>query len=95
VIRAEWLKRANGIGEPIIVQRLTDRLSGIFETIDANGRLMLRQNEARIAIETGDVFFAAPGIGSAQACEISPSEDAVHSSQALGPTSRQVTGVGK
>ena len=94
-IRAEWLKRANGIGEPIIVQRLTDRLSGIFETIDATGRLMLRQNEARIAIETGDIFFAAPGIGSAQACAISASEDAPHSSQSSGLASRQVTGVGK
>jgi len=93
-IRAEWMKRAKGIGEPIIVQRRTDRLSGIFETIDAGGRLILRRNEERISVEAGDVFFAAPSPGSTQADVMSVSEEASSSSAPLGPARRQATGIG-
>lgn len=57
-IRAAWLERAQGLGEPISV-RLDERIeAGIFETLDESGRLILRgAGGAQIAISAGDVHF--------------------------------------
>jgi BirA family transcriptional regulator, biotin operon repressor / biotin---[acetyl-CoA-carboxylase] ligase len=57
-IRTGWLANALGLGEPIGVALGTTDLSGIFETIDARGRLILRQDGATRAIEAGDVFLS-------------------------------------
>ena len=59
-IRAEWLSHAAGIGGDIHV-RLSDReLSGIFETLDHAGRLMLRLPGGGLeAITAGEVFAPA------------------------------------
>ena len=59
-IRAEWLSHAAGIGGDIHV-RLADReLSGIFETLDQSGRLMLRLRAGQLeAITVGEVFAPA------------------------------------
>jgi BirA family biotin operon repressor/biotin-[acetyl-CoA-carboxylase] ligase len=56
-IRADWLKRAAGINKGIRV-RLQDReTSGIFETLDETGRLVLRRPDgASELIAAGDVF---------------------------------------
>jgi BirA family biotin operon repressor/biotin-[acetyl-CoA-carboxylase] ligase len=56
-IRAAWLARAHGLGQPIRV-RLADReTTGIFETIDDAGRLMLRIGNGGLeAIAAGEVF---------------------------------------
>jgi BirA family biotin operon repressor/biotin-[acetyl-CoA-carboxylase] ligase len=61
-IRAEWLAHAAGIGGDIVV-RLPDReLSGKFETLDRNGRLMLRLPAGTLeAITVGEVFAPARG----------------------------------
>jgi BirA family biotin operon repressor/biotin-[acetyl-CoA-carboxylase] ligase len=56
-IRARWLKRALGLGEPIYVALGTTNVSGVFETIDSRGRLILRQGANTRAIEAGDVFL--------------------------------------
>jgi BirA family biotin operon repressor/biotin-[acetyl-CoA-carboxylase] ligase len=56
-IRACWLKNALGLGEPIRVALGTTNLSGVFETIDSRGRLILREGANRRAIEAGDVFL--------------------------------------
>jgi BirA family biotin operon repressor/biotin-[acetyl-CoA-carboxylase] ligase len=58
-IRARWLKNALGLGEPIRVALGTANLSGIFETIDSRGRLILREGANRRAIEAGDVFLSS------------------------------------
>lgn len=59
-IRAAWLARAARIGEPIVA-RLPDReISGLFETIDAEGALVLAAPEGRITLRAADVFFV-PG----------------------------------
>jgi BirA family biotin operon repressor/biotin-[acetyl-CoA-carboxylase] ligase len=67
-IRADWLARAAGVGEPIRIT-LPDRdLEGRFETLDAAGHLMLRMGDGgMIAIAAGDVFplRATPGRKSA------------------------------
>jgi BirA family biotin operon repressor/biotin-[acetyl-CoA-carboxylase] ligase len=56
-VRADWLARAAGIGEPMRV-RLPDReLVGRGEGIDQDGRLLLRFADGRLqTIATGEVF---------------------------------------
>jgi BirA family biotin operon repressor/biotin-[acetyl-CoA-carboxylase] ligase len=56
-IRAQWLKSALGLGEPIHIALGTTNLSGVFETIDSRGRLILREGANTRSIEAGDVFL--------------------------------------
>ncbi|MER0239192.1 biotin--[acetyl-CoA-carboxylase] ligase [Fulvimarina sp. MAC8] len=58
-IRNEWLDHAVGLGKPCTV-RLHDRtLTGTFETLDADGRLILGLADGtKQSISAGDVFFA-------------------------------------
>jgi BirA family transcriptional regulator, biotin operon repressor / biotin---[acetyl-CoA-carboxylase] ligase len=56
-IRAEWLRRAAGLGEMIRVRLPGRELTGRFETLDPNGRLMLRLSGGGIeAVSAGEVF---------------------------------------
>ena len=59
-IRADWLARAIGLGQQIIV-RLPDReLAGIFEALDERGALILRRSDGSAAtITAGDVVMPA------------------------------------
>jgi BirA family biotin operon repressor/biotin-[acetyl-CoA-carboxylase] ligase len=55
-IRADWLARAAGLGEPISV-RLPDReFSGRFNGLDETGRLLLEQAGQLVTVTAGDVF---------------------------------------
>ena len=58
-VRADWIARAAGLGEDIRV-RLADReLSGRFETVDADGSMILRLPDGRAATVTaGDTLCA-------------------------------------
>jgi BirA family biotin operon repressor/biotin-[acetyl-CoA-carboxylase] ligase len=57
-IRAAWLARAAGIGQAISV-RTGDRVeTGIFETLDDEGKLILRKADGIIRVfSAGDVYF--------------------------------------
>jgi BirA family transcriptional regulator, biotin operon repressor / biotin---[acetyl-CoA-carboxylase] ligase len=58
-IRAEWLRLARGVGGKITVNLPIGPVQGVFEDIDATGRLVLRaQNGETSFISAGDVFFA-------------------------------------
>jgi BirA family transcriptional regulator, biotin operon repressor / biotin---[acetyl-CoA-carboxylase] ligase len=59
-IRAGWMALAAGLGSPIRVARTNETIEGVFETIDAMGRLVLRQPAGERLIDAGDVFLAAP-----------------------------------
>ncbi len=60
-IRSEWLNLAGGIGEKINVNLPAGQLEGVFEDIDAAGRLVLRLQNSEIRhISAGDVFFGPP-----------------------------------
>ena len=66
-IRADWLKRAEGVNGNVRV-RLHDReLTGIFETLDETGRLIVRRPDGTTeVIAAGDVFpLQAAGVNSA------------------------------
>jgi BirA family biotin operon repressor/biotin-[acetyl-CoA-carboxylase] ligase len=55
-IRADWLKRAAGLGKPIRA-RLADReLSGCFDGLDHAGRLLLKTPDGIVPVTAGDVF---------------------------------------
>ena len=56
-VRQLWLKRAGGIGDQIRVQLPDKVLHGIFEGIDEEGALILRQGELMVSITSGEVFF--------------------------------------
>jgi BirA family transcriptional regulator, biotin operon repressor / biotin---[acetyl-CoA-carboxylase] ligase len=60
-IRTEWLSLAAGLGSWISVARSPHTIEGIFQTIDANGRLILESKSGAVAIEAGDVFFGPLG----------------------------------
>jgi BirA family transcriptional regulator, biotin operon repressor / biotin---[acetyl-CoA-carboxylase] ligase len=56
-IRAAWLERAAGVGEPVRVRLSGHETAGRFETIDDSGRLMLRTSTQDLEpIAAGDVF---------------------------------------
>ncbi len=56
-IRQRWLAHAHGIGQPITARLHEGERRGVFETIDAEGRLVLRGAEGAGTITAGDVFF--------------------------------------
>jgi BirA family biotin operon repressor/biotin-[acetyl-CoA-carboxylase] ligase len=56
-IRADWLARAAGVGEPMRVALGEGERSGRFETVDARGRLVLRLSDGtNETITAGDVI---------------------------------------
>ncbi len=58
-IRADWLKRAAGLGEILRVRLSARELAGRFQGLDEAGRLLLEQDNGVTTITAGEVF----GIG--------------------------------
>ena len=56
-LRAEWLAHAARLGEPITARTGTQTETGVFETIDETGALILRTPRARRAIPAAEIFF--------------------------------------
>jgi BirA family biotin operon repressor/biotin-[acetyl-CoA-carboxylase] ligase len=59
-IRADWLKRAAGIGEEIRVRLPERELAGCFQGLDEAGRLLLEGPDGIETITAGDVFALGP-----------------------------------
>jgi BirA family biotin operon repressor/biotin-[acetyl-CoA-carboxylase] ligase len=60
IIRREWLARAAGIGGDVAVSSGGEVLAGVFETIDDEGRLVIRIADGqRRTITAGEVHFGA------------------------------------
>ena len=55
-IRADWLKRAAGLGEDIRVRLPERELSGRFEGLDEVGRLLLRGQGGITTVTAGEVY---------------------------------------
>jgi BirA family transcriptional regulator, biotin operon repressor / biotin---[acetyl-CoA-carboxylase] ligase len=63
-VRDEWLVHAQGVGEPISVNLANGRIEGLFEGIDADGVLLLRDRHNKIRpVSAGDLFFDNIAIG--------------------------------
>ena len=57
-IRNEWLRHATGLGAPCRVNLASETLTGRFEALDNEGRLVLMGDDgSRRAISAGDLFF--------------------------------------
>lgn len=57
-IRAAWLERARGLGEPVVVRLEGETLTGTFAGLDEDGGLLLDQAaQGSRRILAGDVFF--------------------------------------
>jgi BirA family biotin operon repressor/biotin-[acetyl-CoA-carboxylase] ligase len=56
-IRTAWLARATRLGTTITARTGTETLTGVFETIDTAGNLVLSTSGARRAIPAADIFF--------------------------------------
>jgi BirA family biotin operon repressor/biotin-[acetyl-CoA-carboxylase] ligase len=57
VIRDNWLKRAARLGEVITARTARDEVTGTFESVDAQGNLILRTPKGAQAIAAADVYF--------------------------------------
>lgn len=58
IIRKQWLERAVGLGEPIIVRLDNDQFEGTFQDLDDEGHLVLGLSRGKVKrITAGDVFF--------------------------------------
>ena len=54
-IRRQWLAAAAGLGQPMRASSRTGVREGLFEGLDARGRLLLRDGDAIETIESADV----------------------------------------
>ena len=60
-VRQQWLKRAGGLGKPILVKFPKSQLHGIFEDLDVHGLLVLKTADGkRHKISTADIFLFDP-----------------------------------
>lgn len=57
-VRAAWMERARGLGEPVMVRLERETLEGTFAGLDADGALLLDQGAVGTCrVLAGDVFF--------------------------------------
>lgn len=56
-LRREWLAHAARLGETITARTGTETHTGVFETIDDSGALILKTPHARRAIPAAEIFF--------------------------------------
>ncbi|SLN30438.1 Bifunctional ligase/repressor BirA [Aquimixticola soesokkakensis] len=56
-LRQAWLNRAARLGQPIRARTATEEFHGTFETVDAQGNLILSMSRGRLALPAADVFF--------------------------------------
>jgi BirA family transcriptional regulator, biotin operon repressor / biotin---[acetyl-CoA-carboxylase] ligase len=64
-IRAAWLAAASGLGEPIRISDPSGVREGVFEALDARGRLLLRRAERLEIVEAGDLTLIGDEAASA------------------------------
>jgi BirA family transcriptional regulator, biotin operon repressor / biotin---[acetyl-CoA-carboxylase] ligase len=58
-IRAAWLDVASGVGGPIRITDSSGAREGVFEALDARGRLLLRRAGRLEVVEAGDLTLIA------------------------------------
>lgn len=56
-IRRIWLRHAAKLGEVITARTTRDTFTGVFETVDATGHLVLNTATGRKAIAAADIYF--------------------------------------
>lgn len=61
-VREAWLARAGGIGAQVVARLPHAEHRGRFETIDADGALVLATSDGRLVLPAADLHFATPAI---------------------------------
>lgn len=56
-IRREWLRHAARLGEVITARTGRAELTGLFQTIDADGNLVLETEDGPTAVPAADIYF--------------------------------------
>ncbi len=56
-IREDWLEKAARLGEIVTARTATKEITGIFETVDQAGNLILRVEGREVLIPAADVYF--------------------------------------
>ncbi|WP_137112881.1 biotin--[acetyl-CoA-carboxylase] ligase [Rhodobacter sp. SY28-1] len=56
-LRAAWLEHAARLGQRVVARTGAETREGTFETIDAQGNLILRMADGTLAIPAAEVFF--------------------------------------
>ncbi|MEM9522384.1 MAG: biotin--[acetyl-CoA-carboxylase] ligase [Pseudomonadota bacterium] len=56
-IRTAWLERAANLGEPVTARLLKETVTGVFETLDQTGALILLTPRGHRTIRAADIFF--------------------------------------
>ncbi|MEM6385736.1 MAG: biotin--[acetyl-CoA-carboxylase] ligase [Pseudomonadota bacterium] len=56
-IRERWLRRAARLGETITARTAREEITGVFETIDEAGQLVLQTTKGQVRIPAADVHF--------------------------------------
>jgi BirA family biotin operon repressor/biotin-[acetyl-CoA-carboxylase] ligase len=65
-LRKRWLSLAAGVGGPVSVHVGGRTVSGVFETIDDSGYLIIATDDGkRVPIASGEVFFGDAASSSA------------------------------
>jgi BirA family biotin operon repressor/biotin-[acetyl-CoA-carboxylase] ligase len=59
-IRRRWLEGAAGLNGPIRVSGVNGAREGVFQGVDARGRLLLRRGDAIETVESADIFLIGP-----------------------------------
>jgi BirA family transcriptional regulator, biotin operon repressor / biotin---[acetyl-CoA-carboxylase] ligase len=61
-VREQWLADAAGLGQPLRATTSAGAREGLFEGLDARGRLLLRRQETIETIESADIALLGPVI---------------------------------
>ena len=56
-IRREWLSRAAKLGEEVTAQTGNKKITGIFDTVDDHGQLVLITGTGPVKVPAAEVFF--------------------------------------
>ena len=62
-IRSAWLDHALSLGEHVTIEDGAGRRVGVFEGLDANGRLLFRSRRGLEALEAGDMSISSSPAG--------------------------------
>ncbi len=65
-IRSQWLAHAAGLGQPLRATTTAGAREGLFEGVDARGRLLLRTPDAIETIESADIALLGATAGAAR-----------------------------
>jgi BirA family transcriptional regulator, biotin operon repressor / biotin---[acetyl-CoA-carboxylase] ligase len=68
-IRAAWLECAVGLGEPIAIETVAGRREGVFEGVDAGGRLLMRSERRLESVEAADLSLSSAALSASRGPE--------------------------